>query len=466
MKPYGYIDRCGGMEMKKCGKEGIFKIAAVLAGILALTGGGLGVLALFGCGERIAARDLTEGVQAGWESEEEPDEEVLESGEEADAEDGDSWAEGKNSPESQAVMEFAVKLLQESMGQRENILISPASMISALGMTANGARGETLEEMEAVMGSPVQELNGFLGNWREKIRQEEIQSVHLANSIWFRDDGQMELCPEFLRTNADYYDAALYGAPFDDSTVRDINRWVRQETDGMIGEILDEIPPDAVMYLANALAFEQEWQKNYTDTQVKDGTFTGENGEAQAVEMMYSTEYEYLEDQNACGLVKYYSGGEYAFAALLPDEGKALKEYVGNLTGARLAELLENSREVTVHAAIPQFETECGLDMKDTLSKLGMRKAFAPDADFSGMGTYDGWGLYIGRILHKTYIQVDRDGTRAGAASVVESLSGSSAGDDPEEPKTVYLDRPFLYMIFDCGNRMPLFLGMMESVEG
>ena len=123
-----------------------------------------------------------------------------------------------------------------------------------------------------------------------------------------------------MQFNDECYDASVYETAFNDATVDSINDWVEQNTDGMIKEILDEIPADAVIYLINALVFEAEWADKYEETQIRENMkFTTGKGMEQRVDMMFSEESLYLTDENAKGFIKYYKGGKYAFAALLPN---------------------------------------------------------------------------------------------------------------------------------------------------
>ena len=164
-----------------------------------------------------------------------------------------------------AVTDFAIRLFKESMEDGENTLISPLSVLVALSMTANGADNETLSQMEAVLGMPIDQLNTWISTYMANLPEEEKYKLSLANSIWFKDDPSFVVNEEFLQTNADYYGAGIYKAPFDDSTLKEINTWVEDNTDGMIKDILDQIPEDAVMYLVNALAFDAEWQNIYNE---------------------------------------------------------------------------------------------------------------------------------------------------------------------------------------------------------
>lgn len=363
-------------------------------------------------------------------------------------------------PEKQAeATDFALRLFQSSLEEGKNTLISPLSVLAALGMTENGAVGETLAQMKQTLGFSAAELNAYFYSYMDAQREH----LKLANSIWFSDAGWLKVRQDFLETNADFYQADIFQTAFTPETCAVINDWVSEKTDGMIPAILEEIPANAVMYLINALAFEAQWPEAYREDQVWQSTFTQEDGMPQTAELMYSEESSYLEDENAAGFVKYYKGGDYAFAALLPKEGISVCDYVNTLTGAHLQELLGNAQEAVVNAAIPKFETQYAVEMKDILQSMGMTDAFDWEkADFTGI-CEDG-GLFIGRVLHKTAITVAEQGTKAGAATAVEM---NERGAMPQKDiKTVILDRPFVYMLIDCEQNLPFFLGTMMDVGG
>ena len=363
-----------------------------------------------------------------------------------------------------AVTDFAIRLFKESMETGENTLISPLSVLVALSMTANGADNETLSQMEAVLGMPIDQLNTWISTYMANLPEEEKYKLSLANSIWFTDDERFTVNQDFLQTNADYYGADIYRAPFDDDTCKDINKWVKDNTDGMIKNILDQIPQEAVMYLINALAFDAEWQDIYFENQVREGEFTTENGEKRNVDMMYSEENKYLEDKHATGFIKYYKDRKYAFAALLPKEGTTVSEYIASLDGEHLNNLLTNAKSAFVNTSIPKFETEYDVEMSAVLSGMGMPDAFSgATADFSKLGHSTAGNIFINRVLHKTFISVDERGTKAGAATVVEMNDECAL--IIEDPKQVFLDRPFVYMLIDCETNQPFFIGTMMDVE-
>ena len=366
-----------------------------------------------------------------------------------------------------AAADFGVRLFKTSMEEGENTLISPLSVLYALAMTANGADGETLAQMEQVLGMDVDNLNSYMLAYLELLPESKDYKMSLANSIWFKDDPNFAVEQSFLQTNADYYGAGAYKAAFDEGTRNDINNWVKEHTDGMIPEIIDEIPDEAIMYLVNALAFDAKWADEYEKHQIREGRFTMEDGTRQDVDMMHSEEYTYLEDDLATGFIKYYKDRKYAFVAMLPNEGVSVSQYVDSLTGEHLRELLNNPQDLTVFASIPKFETEYDIEMSEVLQEMGMTDAFDWQvADFSRLGTYnvDGMNICISRVLHKTFISVSEQGTRAGAATAVEMVAEGAM--EIVEFKEVVLDRPFVYMLIDCETNLPFFIGTMMNVNG
>ena len=408
----------------------------VLALLLALT-----ALLLSACGGKFQTHDLMTGIQAQPVSAKVQDPEA----------------------DALAATEFSVRLFQACLTEGENTLVSPLSVLYALAMTANGAQGETLAQMEAVLGLPSEELNACLCAYRQTLSAREDAQLNIANSIWLKDDDSLQVNEDFLNANAAWYDAGVYQAPFDKSTVQDINAWVEDHTGGLIQNILDDIPESAVLYLINALVFDAQWQNVYYDYQVKEGTFTKEDGTRQETEFMYSDEYAYLEDDSAAGVMKNYEGGAYAFVALLPKDGVSLADYAASLTGENLRNLLETVQNVKVDTAIPKFRSEYTGELSELLQSMEITDAFDPDlADFSALGETTNGPLYISQVLHKTFLAVDERGTRAGTATIVETSAGADA---PEEGKTVYLDRPFLYMIVDRETGLPVFLGTAVDLD-
>ena len=337
-------------------------------------------------------------------------------------------------------------------------LISPVSVLAALAMAEAGARGETLAQMEEVFGADAETMRLALSAYMSSVAGTEAKT---ANAIWFRDDGTFEPDAGFLADCASFAGAEVFADEFTSALAGEINGWISEHTDGMIKDVLDKIDPDAVMYLVNALAFEADWAEQYEEYQVRDGEFIADGG-VKTVEMMYSEENIYLEGDGFTGFMKPYKGGRYAFAALLPDETSSLEALLGSLTGETLADALENAQNTPVETATPGFSSEYDAELSETLMGMGMADAFSGEtADFSGMGRSSRGNIYINRVLHKTYIDVTPQGTRAGAATVVE-MSDESAP-MVENAKQVFLDRPFAYMIVDTQYNIPLFFGTVTG---
>ena len=368
-----------------------------------------------------------------------------------------------------AYTDLAVALFQQSAAasQDENLLISPLSIQLALAMTANGADGQTRQEMETLLGGgiPLEDLNAYLHTYVEKLPSEEKAKLSIANSIWFRDEANRLTVEEaFLQTNSDYYSAEVFQRPFDETTVKEINNWVDHNTDGMIDQIIDQIDELTMMYLINAMAFDAEWADPYYETAIREGSFTDISGKEQTVTVMHGSEEQYLSDGKATGFLKPYSGGKYSFAVLLPNEGEDLYDYISSLTAEELTKTLDGAVDVTVITQLPKFSYEYELTMNDVLKEMGMPTAFDPDkADLSKLGSSTDGNLYIGKVLHKTFIQVDGLGTKAGAVTMVEVPAYGAYQPDPDI-REVIVDRPFVYMIVENETNLPLFIGCVTEI--
>ena len=366
-----------------------------------------------------------------------------------------------SSDNSGAITDFSVELFRKAAENGENTLISPFSVLSALSMTANGADGDTLKQMEDVFGLSLDELNDY---FRTYISDEQ-DAVNIANSLWLKDQDKLPVSPDFTQAVTDYYQSEIFEEPMDESTLSKINSWVDENTDGMIQEILDKIQPGTLMYLVNALTFQAKWEEVYEDTDVYQGVFTDEDGNELDTDMMRSTESVWLDGADAEGFMKFYEGGRYAFAALLPDEGVSLDDYVDSLTGSEISDIIE-SRDAgyTVHAEIPKFSSETDMELPDVLKEMGITDAFSDRADFSRMYDTEGNpGVQISEVIHKTFIEVNEQETKAAAATAVGIVETSLAIDDTE--KYISLNRPFLYMLVDCDENIPLFIGTVYAPE-
>lgn len=364
-----------------------------------------------------------------------------------------------------AMADFSMTLSQTVIGQEKdakaNHLVSPLSAMICLSMLANGAEGETLTQMESVLGMKIDELNRALYAFTSGLYVGDDCKVSLADSIWYRSGGGFTVREEFLQTCADWYAAQQYAAPFDESTRKDINNWVKKYTDGMIDTMLDQpIPADTAMYLINALVFDAKWAVEYEKKDVSPRTFTSLSGGTATVEMMHSEESVYLTVEGGQGFAKAYKGEQYSFVGLLPDEGESVYDFAATLSGQAWLAAWQGATRASVDVRIPEFIYDSAMALKPALQKMGLSDLFdSGAADLSGISDT---ALYCDGVYQKTYIEVSRHGTKAAAITWGDNKDCSAA---PVEPKRIYLDRPFVYAIVESQTGLPLFVGVVTELK-
>lgn len=366
----------------------------------------------------------------------------------------DSFITGLNS--------FSVEMfkgsVKDDLSRGKNTLVSPESVAFALGMTANGANGETLEQMRNTLCSDVdmdtfnKNMNLLMTNAEKSTEKEKLA---IANSVWVKDIESMTLKDQFAKICKEKYDAEMYRAAFDQATVAQMNSWVNEKTDKMIPSIIDNLDEQARVVLINCIAFDAKWANPYESDQVNEGEdFTNAKGEKVKCDMLYGSERQYVSDGKAQGFVKNYAG-RYAFMALLPNEGVSLSEYVDSMTADSFAKLYsDRTNQYKVYTRLPKFKYDYDITLNETLQAMGITTAFTDASDFSNMSDTE---LKISSVLHKTHIELDADGTKAAAATAV--TMDAKAALEQEEVKNVYLDRPFAYAIMDTETGLPVFMG-------
>ncbi len=394
------------------------------------------LLTLAGCGVKVEAQSLTEDIL--------PDKSIS------------TLLVDENFKTAQ--LDFSVGLFGE-LYKGENLLISPLSVTGCLAMAGMGARGDTLLEFTDLYGglSP-QQLAYYMPDYRRIL---ESDSLKTANSAWYKNITEAQPAKPYLQEVVNYFDAQLYTVPFDKETVNQVNAWVEDATDGKIDKIVNRFDPNTLIYLVNALSFEEDWDVVYKKNNIRRGDFTNISGKVTQADMMYSDESVYLEDENTTGFLKPYEGGKFAFAALLPDKEINLEDYIKNLSAKKLKGLLDGRENLPVKAALPKFSAEYSAELKEPLSDMGLTTAFGGKADFSAMSRFGEPDLFIGSVLHKTYISVDSKGTKAGAVTSI-AVNRKSAPDEGD--KQVILDRPFIYMIIDTQTNLPVFIGTLCNI--
>ncbi len=343
-------------------------------------------------------------------------------------------------------------------GENKNFLMSPLSLIEVLGMVSEGTGGQTRQQLEEFFGYSTNALSQHIRYLENNLPSEKDANLETANSIWIRDTERLEVQDGFLQNVRGYYDAEVFKAAFDAATVKDINQWCADHTDGMIDEILTQIDPIQMMFLINAVCFDAKWAEPYEKGDVFDHKFYLENGSTAEARYMRSEECSYLMDENTTGFVRPYKEG-YSFVALLPEEGLAMAEYLADFDGSKLENLLMEKRDEQVFCTLPKFSGETFMDLIGVMEERGVTDLFDPDkANLTPMALLDGESPYVSQVIQKAFIEVDEQGTRAAAVSLV------APGESAMEPRNVVnLNRPFVYAIVDDASQLPIFMGVVMN---
>jgi serine protease inhibitor len=356
---------------------------------------------------------------------------------------------------------FGINLLKktDSLMLNANAFISPFSALQALSMTYNGANGQTKIEMANTLGfsgysdNEINEYNQSLS--AALLEADEKVQLEIANSIWYKLG--FEVIPAFININTTYFNAEVKQADFaDPQTLIDINNWCKVKTHEKIPTILDEIPGGVVMYLINAIYFKGTWQYEFDKTKTITTSFTKEDGSSvQHSQMSLEAELNYYTTEDFKLVELPYGNGQFNFVMLLPAENQTIAGLIKKLDNTTWDNAINNVSKTKVVVKMPKFKFEFKALLNKPLQMMGMIAAFGP-ADFSNITP--GGGIYISRVIHKTYIDLNEEGTEAAAVTAVEMYKTSEIGDTV---KWFVADRPFVYAITEKSTRAILFIGKM-----
>jgi len=367
----------------------------------------------------------------------------------------------------QSSNKFGINLFKNIVSASDepgNIMISPLSVSQALGMTWNGARGATRDEMTEMMGFSVDndtELNESNKTIREALlNADNLVKTNIANSIWYRNT--FHINQGFVDVDKKFYDAEVKALDFTDteSSKKTINNWVNDKTKGKIPKIVDEITADHIMFLINAVYFKGKWKYEFKKDNTVDEPFHFADGKTENVKMMVQeTDLNYFKTSNSQGVALPYGNGHFRMIVLLPDEDITLKEYVSELNESTITDNINSFRQNKVNVWLPKFKFECNLALKEPLKELGMKSAFLDGvADLSGMGTPS--NLVVSKVKHKTFVEVEEEGTEAAAVTSVE-IGVTSIGPGENHTIPFIVNRPFLFLIQEKDTGAILFMGQV-----
>ncbi len=360
---------------------------------------------------------------------------------------------------------FAIDLFRSTVEHSVgNVLVSPLSVNMVLNMAWNGADGVTGSEMQQMLGNEgytLDQINEYSKSLREALLSVDPSTeLSIANSVWVAKN--FSLKESFIKVNQDNYDAVVKEVDFSSpSALQEINTWCSERTKGKIPEVLDELSLYTKLALVNALYFKGQWRERFDVKSTIDEPFTNENGENSTVKMMaQESHYSYAENENWRCVSLPYGNKAFSMLVLLPNNEKNLSDVLPTLTADSWNGIVKMLSTRKILLKLPRFKAEYAYEMsKAILPAMGMKQAFDPDkANFSKICLGP---LYISQVVHKTFVEVNEEGTEA-AATTVASWELTSVG--PESAIDFFVDQPFVYAICENSTGTILFIGMVVSL--
>lgn len=367
----------------------------------------------------------------------------------------------------ESVNDFAFDIfarISESQTDK-NLFISPLSISTALSMTANGAVAETKDGIKQTIhlqDVSDEEINIAYRDLAEFITKLDPKvTTQLANSNWYKQEYTIE--PDFRNILLDYYEAEVLAADFTDPQTKDqINGWIEDKTNGKIKDMIDQIPSNVVMYLINAIYLKATWQYQFDKNQTEKRDFILTDGTTIQTDMMYSdgVKANFYGDERLQFIELPYGNGQFVFTILLPYQSSELDQIIAELDMESFASYIESADTSTFKVFLPKFKIEYKTLLNEVLSAMGMELSFSGGANFSDLFVED-LDLYISRVLHQSFLEVDEEGTEAAAATVVE-IRETSAG-PVAKPDILRMDKPFAFFIREKHSNTILFSGKLKD---
>ena len=370
--------------------------------------------------------------------------------------------------------EFALDLYEEvcKVQESDNIFFSPYSISSALGMTCDGARGQTAVDMALVLRFtiPAEAVNRAFRSLTETLSSGDLSgaesgdpfTLSISNGLWVQNG--FNLLDEYVAEVTRYYSAAVRNLDFIndlEGSRETINEWVAEST---LNKILDLIPPgvlkeDTRVVLTNAVYFKASWRNQFDEYFTEDAPFFLTGGSTIEVPMMNQTDYFNFISTEGCSAIELdYAAGNASMLVLLPDGD--IQEFQQDFDADMLETIRRRLSSCNVSLSMPKFEFSRSMQLSQILKTLGMESAFGSDADFSGFtGSPD---LFISEVLHKAFVKVDEEGTEAAAATAV--VMGLTAM--PAQPVEMNINRPFMFFILDRKTGSIVFMGRVMDPTG
>lgn len=358
---------------------------------------------------------------------------------------------------------FAFSLYNKTMGMNSRV-VSPLSVTYLMSMLANGADGETQQQILATLGwagegiqqPSLQDINDYSRMLIEKTaRLDKAVTVEIANYVAVNKE--FKLNSKFQKSVERDYKAGVESLNFTSpSTLKHINDWCNDRTHGMIPSIINEVDPDAVSYLMNAIYFNGTWKDKFSKEETKQEMFRGYTRDIQYVDMMHRHgEYFYADGDGYSAVSIPYGNGAFRMTVILPTEGSFLRDVMASMDGGKFQALQRSMEKCNVDLKIPRFTTEVDLPLNDIISALGAPLIFSSQADFSQFARGD---FYVSKMFQKAKIEVSEEGTKAAAVTAAIMMMSAVR---PEKKRNVvfHADSPFAYIISENSTGSIYFMG-------
>ena len=363
-------------------------------------------------------------------------------------------------------LDFAFRLFQQvnaTETQQANWIISPLSASLALGMTANGAAGNTLEEIKNTLGFGTFEL-AAMNSYNQKLIKELLNldnttRLNIANSVWLNNS--LPVNDSFVDVNKDMYGALVKNIELNSSkAIETMNKWAAEQTNNAIKNVIAKVPSGAMFYMLNALYFKGIWKKPFKKSATKTERFTNADKSSAKVAMMNQQEtFNYIYNDDFCIAEFPYGNEAFSMVVLLPTDEKELEKALDKLTADNWRDWYEQRYEQKLNVKLPRFEINYKKDLIGDMQLMGIKDAFNREtADFTSLSSKS--NLYLNILDQYNYIKVNEEGTEA--ASVTSS--GGGFGANVSKKEEFYVDRPFAFMIKEKSTGTILFMGKVTKM--
>ena len=347
---------------------------------------------------------------------------------------------------------------------KTNVFISPLSVSMALNMTLNGAAGATADEMRTALresGYSTADINAYSRELREALlRADPKTTIGIANSIWYCQGATVKA--PFIEANRTYYDAEVQALDFSSpSATATINGWCAQKTNNKIKEIVKQVDPTTFMYLINAVYFKGAWTTRFEKKNTRSMIFRRADGSTQKVQMMNLKDTFRCASSDVCEYLEMdYGNHAFSMVIMLPKDGKTTRDVIAMMDGKKWADAMQSLTLKEIHVLLPRFKAECEYPMHEhILPDMGMKLPFNPMlADLSGIADIGAFGrLFISSVIHKTFVQVDEEGTEAAGITLVGI-------ENSVKSSFFIVDHPFLFVIREKSTDVILFIGEIGEI--